>query len=59
MDRPPSTKGKVLKRDVSFVAQPTRQHDGEPVFENIFCGSLYVIESYDQLQVVAEVNGVG
>jgi hypothetical protein len=39
VDRP-STKGKVLKKDVSLVTQPTRQHEGEPVYENICCGSL-------------------
>jgi hypothetical protein len=40
VDRP-STKGKVLKKDVSIVPQPTRQLEGEPVYEEKkFCGGL-------------------
>jgi hypothetical protein len=38
VDRP-STHGKMLKKEVSFITQPKRQHEGKPVYENLFCGA--------------------
>jgi hypothetical protein len=48
VDRP-STKGKVLKKEVSFVTSPKRQHDGKSLYM-VVSGSLNLAVHLQVLQ---------